>query len=162
MNGSGQATCTIATGTYSAAGAHPITAQYLGSTNYAASAVSSTLTQNVDNATITTVVSSANPSVVGQAIAYQATVTSSPSNPTTGNVEFFDGVNPITGCTSVAVNAAGVATCTIAAGVYSSTGSHTITAQYLGTAGWPASAASSAVTQTVNAAGTTTTVASSP
>jgi hypothetical protein len=45
VNGSGVATCTV---TYTGAGNHTITAQYLGDSNYNASAVSSSITQSVN------------------------------------------------------------------------------------------------------------------
>ena len=77
LSGSAVATCVV---TYAAVGSHTITAQYLGSTNFASSAVSTAITQVVDNATTTVVVSSANPSVVGQTLVYTASVTSSTSS----------------------------------------------------------------------------------
>lgn len=45
VNGSGAATCTM---TYAAPGSHPLTAQYLGDSNYNASALSSSTTQSVN------------------------------------------------------------------------------------------------------------------
>ena len=141
---SGSATCTIPINTYTSVGSHTITAQYLGSANYAASAVSSAITQVVDNATTTAVVSSANPSVVGQTLVYTASVTSpTASAPTAGTVTFRDGSTAI--CTGVTVNLLGQATCTITAGTYSSVSTHSITATYNGTTNYIASAASTAL-----------------
>ena len=72
---SGVATCVIPTGTYTSAVSHTITAQYLGGTGYAASAVSTSITQPVTAAsTKTVVVSTTGPSVVGQPVTYTATV----------------------------------------------------------------------------------------
>ena len=157
------ATCTI---TYSAAGSHTITAQYLGNAGtYNASAVSASITQVVGASNTATTVASTtgSPSVVGQAVTYTATVTATApgtGNPT-GNVEFFDGGTAIGSCTAQVLTgtASDTATCTV---TYNVTGSHTITAQYLGSAGaYNASAVSASITQTVNRASTTTGVTSS-
>jgi hypothetical protein len=81
--------------------------------------------------TTTTVTSSANPTGAGQPVTFTATV--SPNPPTvvtpTGTVTFYQNGLPITGCSNVALNASGQATCTttiIAAGNYN------ITVQYSG------------------------------
>ena len=156
------ATCTV---TYTTSGSHAITAQYLGATNvYAASAVSAPITQTVGaSSTTTAVVSSGNPSVVGQSVTYTATVsvTAPGSGSPTGSVEFFDGGTGITGCTAKALSGTSpdTATCTIA---YATVGTHVITAQYLGAAGaYNASPVSASITQTVNKAATVTAVTSS-
>ena len=154
-------TCVV---TYGATGSHTITAKYLGSTNFSASAVSSSITQTVNAAaTATAVASNHNPSVVGQSVTYTATVSvtapgaGTPSNADT--VTFKDGASTITcGSGSVAFNGT-TATCVV---TYASpTGSpHSITAVFGGDANYGGST-SSALTQTVNAAATTTAVASS-
>jgi type II secretory pathway pseudopilin PulG len=138
---------------------HPITAEYLGNAGtYAASAMSSSISQVVSQAaTATSVGSSLNPSSTFQQVTYTATVTvTSPGTGTpTGNVEFFDnGVgNPITGCTARPLSGASpfIATCAIT--YNNTTGSpHPITAEYLGNAGtYAASAMSSSISQVVNA-----------
>ena len=130
-----------------------ITAQYLGDANYLAS-TSSALSQAVNKAATTTAVTSGtNPSVVGRAVSYVATVTAtSPgSGVPTGNVEFFDGGTAISTCggaIGVAV-ISGSATCAV---TYAAPGTHTITAQYLGDTNYLASALSSSVSQVVNQA----------
>ena len=101
-----------------------------------------TLTVTGGNATSTTLVSSLNPSTVGQAVTFTATVTSSAGTPT-GTVTFTDGATvlatvPLSGGT------AAFTTSSLAAGT------HTITASYGGSAGFAAST-SPALTQTVNA-----------
>ncbi len=154
------ATCSL---TYATVSSHTITAQYLGSTNFNASTASASLTQTVNKASTTaTVVSSSNPSVVGQSVTYTATVAvSAPGAGTpTGNVEFFDGATPIATCGGAAGNALSgtTATCSL---TYATVSSHTITAQYLGSTNFNASTASASLTQTVNKASTTTTVVSS-
>jgi hypothetical protein len=91
-------------------GQHPITAAYVGDANHAPS-TSTALTEIVNNpqgktSTVTTLVSSANPSTTGQPVTFTATVIG--ANPT-GTVTFTD-VNDILGTVQV-VN--GVATLTV-------------------------------------------------
>jgi len=146
----GTTTCTV-TGT--AAGSHSITVNYSGDSNYAVS-TSPALTQTVNKIpSTTTLASSLNPSTVGQAVTYTATV--SPAT-VTGTVEFKHGGEPITGCTAQTVNS-GSATCTTA-GIGADT--HSITAIYSGDSNYTTST-SPALTQTVNKIPSTTTLASS-
>ena len=110
-------------------------------------------------ATTTAVTSSSNPSVVGQSVLYTATVTpNSGSTTPTGTVTFKDGSATIT-CTggNQSLNGPGVATCQF---TYSSVGTHSITAVYAGAGSFTAST-SSVLSQTVNKAGTTTSLTSS-
>ena len=152
------ATCTV---TYSSTGSHTITAEYLGDTNYLDSLVSPPVTQVVNQAATTTsiVSTTGSPSVVGQAVIYTATVsvTTPGSGIPTGNVEFLDGGAAIPDCSGSSGNplTGTSATCTV---TYSSTGSHTITAEYLGDTNYLGSLVSPPVTQVVNQAATTTTV----
>ena len=153
------ATCTV---TYAATGPHTITATYLGDPDFAPS-TPATLTQSVNKVgTTTAIVSSANPSLVGQTVTYTATVTESPpgTGTPTGSVEFFDSGAPISTCTAQSLSATSTdtATCKVP---YSVSGSHTITAQYLGSSAFSASAVSGPLTQSVNKVGTTTAIASS-
>ena len=147
---SGSATCVIPANTYASIATHTITAQYLGTTSFNQSAVSASIIQVVEGATTTVVVSTTGtPSVVGQPVIYTATALSTSGTPSTGNIEFIDGSTAISACggaTGVAVNPSGVATCTVT--TYTATGSHTITAKYLGAINlYQASAASSPITQ---------------
>ena len=104
--------------------------------------------------TTTTLASSANPSVAGQAVTYTATVSPAPDG---GTVAFTDSGTVITGCGTQPVNTStGEATCQV---TYTSVGAHSITAAYSGDASFGAS--TSALTQTVNQAATTTAVSSS-
>jgi hypothetical protein len=119
-------------------GAHTITASYAGDANYSP-VVSSPLTQTVNkNAATVTLISSVNPSNVGQSVTFTATVTTG----ATGTVTFLDG-------------AATLGTGTIASGVATYTtstltgGTHTITASYGGDTTYN-SAVSAPLTQTVN------------
>lgn len=107
------------------------------------------------NDTTTALTSSTNPSVVGQSVTYTATVTPSGSGSPTGNMEFFDGGNPISACGGGSGSAltGSSATCLQ---TYTSVGSHSITAKYLGDANFNPSPLSSATTQIVNQASTST------
>ncbi len=116
---------TISTNTLNA-GSHTITAVYSGDANFAGS-TSAPYVQGVGQTVSNTVVTSnANPSVLGQAVTFNAIVTASTGVPT-GTVTFNDGATVLgTG----ALNA-GVATFTTNA---LTSGSHNITASYGGDA----------------------------
>jgi hypothetical protein len=106
-------------------------------------------------ATSITLTSSPNPSMFGQAVTLTATVTpSTGSGISTGTVAFKDGAATIGSAT---LNQSGQATLSIAT---LAVGKHTITAIYGGDSGFKDSA-SSALTQTVNPAATSTGVTSS-
>jgi hypothetical protein len=105
-------------------GAQPITATYNGDTTFVGSSAS--LTQNETSSTTTTLVSSVNPSAVGQAVTFTATVTGSAGTPT-GTVTFKDGATVL--ANAVALSPGGVATLTTSALVG---GVHNLTATYNG------------------------------
>src|SRR5436309_3526137 len=92
VNSSGQATLSTSSLT---AGSHSITASYAGNSNFASS-TSAALTQTVNKANTTTAIStqSPNPSVAGQPVAVNFTVTPvAPGSGTpTGNVTVSDGL----------------------------------------------------------------------
>lgn len=122
------------------AGPHSITATYNGDANFNGSNAS--LSQTVNQAaTSTTLNSSANPSNVGQAVTFTASVSAASGTPT-GTVTFKDGstvlavVNLVSGSASYTTSALTV-------------GGHTITAIYSGAANYAVSA-SAPLTQTVN------------
>jgi hypothetical protein len=148
-------TCSTTTSscTSTTVGSQTVTANYEGKTAQA--------TQVVNQAATTTsiVSTTGSPSVVGQAVIYTATVsvTTPGSGIPTGNVEFLDGGAAIPDCSGSSGNplTGTSATCTV---TYSSTGSHTITAEYLGDTNYLGSLVSPPVTQVVNQAATTTTV----
>jgi hypothetical protein len=77
--------------------------------------------------TTTTLSSSQNPSVHGQAVTFKATVGSSGPNPPTGTVRFIDGTTWL----GVATSSGGVATLITSR---LAVGTHPITAEYLGDA----------------------------
>lgn len=77
--------------------------------------------------TTTSLASSANPSIVGAAVTYTATVSPVPNG---GTISFSDNGTPIAACQSLAANTTtGQATCTV---TYASVGSHSIVAAYSG------------------------------
>jgi hypothetical protein len=123
------------------AGNHTITASYGGDASFSVS-TSPALTQVVNQgaATTTTLASSVNPSNVGQAVTFTATVTSSAGTPT-GTVTFKDGATVI-GTATLSAGAAAFTTSSL------TLGTHTITASYGGAAGFAVST-SPALTQTV-------------
>jgi lysophospholipase L1-like esterase len=130
-------------------GSHSLTAVYGGNANYLTS-TSSTLTQTVNTASTTTALtSSLNPSTFGSGVTLTATVTSSSA---TGSITFKDGSTTL-----------GTATLGHGSGSYTTTtlsvGSHSLTAVYAGNSNY-ATSTSSTVTQTVNKASSSTTLAS--
>jgi Big-like domain-containing protein len=138
-----------------AVGTHFITASYSGDASFARS-TSASLTQTVVAETVdttTALTSSANPSEYGQLVTFTAIV--SPQSGATGSVMFMEGSTTLgTG----ELNASGVAALsTLSLGV----GAHSITAQYMGDSSHTGST-SPPLIQTVNKAGTTTTLTSSP
>lgn len=144
----GSASLTTATLTV---GAHSITASYSGDANFAGS-TSSAITQTVTQASTTTALtSSLNPSTFGQQVTFTATV--SPALGPTGTVQFFDGATSL-GTVVLSAGSASLTTATLTAVT------HSITASYSGNATYGGST-SSAVTQTVNQAGTATALTSS-
>jgi len=162
---SGHDVATFTTSTLSTA-SHPITAAYTsGDGNFSASPASTAVAQVVNKAsTSTAVATSVSPSVSGQAVTFTATVSVvSPGSTAvaspTGTVTFYDNGSSIgTGTLSV-VSGQDVATLTTST---LSTSSHPITAAYTsGDGNFSASPASSAATQFVNKASTSTTVATS-
>ena len=114
------------------------------------------------DATTTTLVSSANPSVYGNTVTFTATVVDSNGGgaPAVGGTVTFGGVGGI--CNNVATNAGGVATCTITATQFNVAGSpHAVTATY-GANGIYLGSTSNTVNQNVSQDATTTTVSVSP
>lgn len=138
LNASGVATRTK---TNLPAGSLSITAVYNGDSETAKS-TSSPLAQTVNQATTTTALrSSRNPSTLGQLVKFTATVTSPTTTPT-GAVTFMDGSNAL-GTVNLAGGKASFSTSAL------STGSHSITAVYGGTANIIGSV-SAVLVQTVN------------
>ncbi|MGP8006697.1 MAG: beta strand repeat-containing protein, partial [Acidimicrobiales bacterium] len=134
---------------------------YSGDPTYGPS--STTTTVDVSQASTTTVVSSSeNPSNIGDAVMYTATVTPvAPGGGTpTGSVEFLDGTTPIADCNGASgeVMSGGVATCSTS---YAVSGTHPITAIYSGDGNYTTST-SPVLDQVVSAQRSTTTASASP
>lgn len=123
------------------AGSHSIVATYSGDSNYLGS-TSSALSQVVNKASTTTaLVSSANPSSVGQQVTFTATVT-----PTVGGtVKFTNNGATITGCGGVAL-VSGSAACNV---TFTKTGTFSIVGKYNGNPNY-AGSTSNTVSQVVH------------
>ena len=144
LTAAGTATLSIST---LSTGTHAITAAY-GATTNSAPSVSTVLNEVIQpqqTTTTTTLASSANPATSGQTIAFTASVAKPPQSPQqpTGTVTFLDG-NVILGTKSL--DNTGSATFITSA---LDTGSHNITANYIGDAMAKASA-SAAVLEVVS------------
>ncbi len=148
---------TFTTSTLLSVGSHSITAVYGGDTDDLGSTTGSALSQTVNqDQTTTTLVSSASSSVYGRPVTFTAAVSvvSPGSGTPTGNVTFYDDGSPMG--TGTLIN--GVATFTTSK---LPGGSDSITASYGGDTNDLGSTTSSALTQVVNPASTTTSLASS-
>src|SRR2546426_860213 len=131
-------------------GAHSIKAVYGGDSNFRSD--TTTITQTVNKAgPAVTLTSSLNPSTFGQNVTFKAKVDSGTHTPT-GSVTFYDGVTSL-GNVSLTGDSAQVTAVNLIAG------SHTIKAVYSGDANFRSD--STTITQTVNKAGPTVTLASS-
>jgi len=138
LDGTGTATLTKSN---LAAGTLSITAVYNGDFETLKS-TSPVYSQTVNQAsTSTTVISSLNPSTVGRAVKFTATVTSTTTTPT-GSVTFMDGTTPLA-TVNLSLGTAAYTTSALAAG------SHNITAVYNGTVNI-ATSTSAVLVQTVN------------
>jgi len=131
-------------------GNHSLFASYGGDTDDAPS-ISSPVMEFVTQPTTTALAAAPNPSVFGQNVTLTSTVTS--GNPT-GTVSFFDGASLLS-TVSLDDDVATFSTATL------SVGSHSLTASYSGDTNY-APSVSSAVTETVNKASTTTSLKAVP
>jgi len=158
LDGAGHATSQATSSLVS--GNHPVTATYTATGGFTGSSGTLAGGQNVNAAsTATAVASSANPSVFGQGVSFAATVTAvAPGSGTpTGSVQFsVDGSNL---GTPVAVDGTGHATSATTSTL--AVGNHPVQAVYTATGSFAGSSGTLTAGQTVNAAGTTTAVASS-
>jgi hypothetical protein len=145
----GQATLTTSS---LPSGSDSITATYAGDSNYLTS-TSSPLAQKVKIATTTTLTSSLNPSLAGQAVTFTATI--SPAVPKDEGVNIYYNGNFIGTCFT---NNSSVATYTTSSVL--PVGSDSITATYVGDANYGTST-SSPLTQVVTKGTTTTTLTAS-
>ncbi len=139
-------------------GGNTVTAVYSGDGDFKTS--TGWLTQNVNLGDTNTVVTNTPAtSQVGETVTLSATVTAAAPAVGTpaGNVQFFDGLNPIGSPVALASGTVSIPT------TFSTVGAHSITAQYLGAFNFNGSI-SPAVTQTVTTGSTATvvTVAQTP
>jgi Bacterial Ig-like domain (group 3) len=134
-------------------GNHTITAVYSGNTNYLSS--SGAVTQTVKPAvSLTTITSSLNPSTYGKSVTFTALVKSAIAGTITGTVTFKDGAASL-GSATIVSGKATLATTALTGGT------HSITATYNGSANYAVST-SSALSEKVNKATTTTTITAGP
>ena len=156
-DGTSSCTGTVAAGqcslTSTTAGSKTLTATYVGDTNFNASPASAGVAHTVNKADTTTTITSDNPdpSVVGQAVTVQYSVTANApgSGTPTGNVTVSDGT---ISCTGTA--AAGQCSLT-----FTSAGAKSLTATYAGDSNYNGST-SAAAAHTANKANTTTSITS--
>src|SRR3989449_3140947 len=147
-----------------AVGSHPLSATYSGSATFAAS-TSPNVTQIVNPAaTSTSLTSSPNPSISGQAVTLSSTVTSGAGVPT-GTVTFRDGAT-VLGTATLVNGSASLVTSTLTVGTHPLTATYngSATSAYNGSAAFAAST-SPTVNQVVNApaaAATSTSLTSTP
>ena len=147
------AIATFDTNVITAAGAHSLTASWVGDANYAGGTTAAvTVTVQAGTATSVAVTSNLNPATLGGRPTWTATMT--PTTVTAGTVNFYDG---LTFLGSGTVGAAHTATFRPAANVNLPAGIHTITAYYGGNATFNASV-SPGFSQTFTPANTTVTV----
>jgi len=135
LNGSGQASFSIST---LSVGAHSITAEYTGASNYNSS-TSTTLTLQVNkSASATALIVSTSTATVGETVIFTATVTAvAPGSGTPGGiVTFKEGSIPLA---SVPLDGSGIAAWSTTS---LSSGAHSITAQYGGDASFSSSLSS--------------------
>lgn len=102
--------------------------------------------------TTTALASDHNPSIYGESVTFTATVNPAPDG---GTVAFKDGSTDIGGCATQGLDSSGNATCSTST---LATGSHAITALYSGSPSYGASTGVLASGQTVNQAGSTTSI----
>jgi large repetitive protein len=143
-------------------GAHPMTAVYEGDDDFVGSSSTNTVIQTIDQASSSTEVSSSHdPVLVGQAVAYTATVgVDAPGSGTpTGSVSFSDGGSPIPTCQGLALPPGPPLSVTCSQ-AYDTNVGRRITATYSGDADF--STSTGAMAETVSPVSTSTTVVSSP
>ena len=127
---------------FSAPGTYSISAKYSGDGNNTGS-TSAGLSEKILAATTTTLTSSLNPSFIGQAVTFTATVTSTAGTPPNGEIITFHNGTAVLGTAPLSGGTAALTTSSLPAGIF------TITASYPGDSGFAAST-SPGLKQTVN------------
>ncbi len=144
-----------------APGGSTVTGTYSGDTNFQGSTGTASIIVNAATTTTTVTAQTPNPSTLGQAVMFTATVMDTSSGVAavaSGTVNFFDGGTTLIG--SAPLNGSGNATFTTA--LLSSTSPHSITVAFIGNADFSASVTSSPVSQVVGPRASTTAVSVSP
>ena len=131
----------ILTTSFTTAGTYSVFAKYNGDGNNSGS-TSSTLSQVIRTATTTTLASSLNPSLAGQAVTFTANVTSTVGTPPNGELVTFKNGSVVLGAAPLSGGTTSLTT-PLVAGIY------TITAAYSGDANFAAST-SNGLRQVVN------------
>ncbi|HYF79316.1 MAG TPA: Ig-like domain repeat protein, partial [Symbiobacteriaceae bacterium] len=137
-------------------GSHSVTAEYAGSTSFAGSATAAAVTQVVNKGLTTTAIAGLpNPSVYGQTVTLKATVTANTAGTGTpaGTVKFMSGAAELGQAT---LNGSGVAELTH---VFNLVGTTSVEAVYQGDDSRFAPSTSTALSQVVNPAATSTALA---
>jgi hypothetical protein len=130
-----------------AVGSHSMTALYSGNASYNPGTSTAIIqTVNALSSANVRLTSSVNPSSTGQSVTFTTTVSGASGTPT-GTVNFRDDTTSVAGCSAVPL-AAGTATCTT---TDLAAGTHSISAQYSGSATYGA-ATSASLSQGVNSA----------
>jgi uncharacterized protein YjbI with pentapeptide repeats len=124
LPGATPGTCTPPSGSTFPVGTTTVTCQVVSDYDDVATGTF-TVTVSAPVQTTTSLESSANPSVVGQAVTYSATVSPTPPG---GTVAFTDNGSPIAGCTTVSISAAR-ASCSATP---TTAGAHNVVATYSG------------------------------
>jgi len=120
------------TTSFSTSGTYSISAKYNGDGNNSGS-TSSALSEVVKTATTTMLASSLNPSVVGQAVTFRATVSSTAGTPPNGEAITFKDGSAVLGTATLSGGLASLMTSSLPAGIF------TITANYPGDRNFAAS-----------------------
>ena len=136
-----------------AIGTHQISVSYAGDTTHSASS-NATLAEQIQQNTSTTILTSLSPAIVGVPVTFTATVSGLSGSTISGIVQFYDGAALLG---SSPLSSAGVATYQT---TLLSAGTHLILATYLGDQNDRGST-STALSQAINTADTTVTLASS-
>jgi autotransporter-associated beta strand protein len=142
-------------------GANSITVHYRGDSNFTPSDSTATTVNITQGPTTTTLSTAFTPTVLGQLVNLTATVAGTGAGVSpTGTVQFFDGTTSLGSITLTSAATTGPSTAILRTSSLG-LGTHSITATYSGDANYSAST-STAVSQVVSQAGTTTTLATSP
>jgi hypothetical protein len=141
-------TCPPSTGVGYNAGNHTFYAVFSGDAQFSGSQTPTYTVQILPDITQITVASLLNPSIVGQSVTFQATMSGNYATPV-GPVTFYDGATAIGTGTLAATSTANIATTSFATSALA-VGSHNITVGYAATQNFNAAVSAPPVVQVVN------------